>query len=367
MLLRRLEGLGLTQTPVQSLIDYFRRTSRGTRDGRVRDAVSCWELGIDGDQAMASIPDHRAQNCRLGSPENLQEVERLCRGLKASNRAAVVLSLVWGFTAAEIGFLFGLTESRISQVWSAATRVIAKRMENDSKPNATQLRGLVNSSEFQPALESLGLIERPMLLLSLVYSFDHDDLGFVFGTSELIAKRRIEEIRSGVASVLNYETLMLHQKKRAERDAAIAKDQRIKKRLRDLEQRMERAREKRIDRVLFQKHREVTGMNGASMEVEIEECVEMPAAKEFVAGEIEDGIAIPEGSSFGPREKSPARLLAEKMKVGQSVVVDETGYKKLMACGKPTKKKFVARRIEQNKYRVWCKALVTPEGVVSGA
>lgn len=356
VLLRRLEGIGLTQTPLQSLIDYFRRTNRGTRGGRVRDAVSCGELGIDGDRLAALIPDNRTQDFCLGGSKNLQEIERLCSGLKTRDRASVILWLVWGFTAAEIGFLFGVTESRISQVWTKAAQVLAKRMENDAKANALQLRGAINSIEFQPALESLGAIERPMLLLSVIYGFDSDDLGFVFGISEFTAKSRLTGIRAGVASVLNYETLTLHQKKREERDKQIEKDRRTRARLKAIEQRMDRAREQMIDKVLFQKHRE-----GKMKNVAIEENVTPPKSPmaDFVMPEIEETVPIPVGSQFGPRAKSPIRLLAEKMQVGQSVVLEEAMAKRLYSAGKPTKKKFTARSVGEGKFRVWCTALLT--------
>lgn len=319
----------------------------------MRDAVSCGELGIDGDRLAALIPDNRTQDFCLGGSKNLQEIERLCSGLKTRDRASVILWLVWGFTAAEIGFLFGVTESRISQVWTKTAQVLVKRMENDAKANALQLRGAINSIEFQPALESLGAIERPMLLLSVIYGFDSDDLGFVFGISEFTAKARLTEIRAGVASVLNYETLTLHQKKREERDRQIEKDRRIRARLKAIEQRMDRAREQMIDRVLFQKHRE-----GKMENVAIEENVTPPKSPttDFVMPEIEEAVPIPEGSGFGPRTKSPIRLLAEKLQPGQSVVVDEAVSKRLYSAAKPARKKFVCRAAGEGKVRVWCTA-----------
>lgn len=114
-------------------IDYLRKfgkrigqKARVAKDGKARDVYQNVLLHLDeivGDQAGWDIQGIVYEKGISGN-ERIPEV--FLKNLKNIDRAIIILTYVWGLTMLEIGEVFGLSESRISQMHTVAIKQIKK-------------------------------------------------------------------------------------------------------------------------------------------------------------------------------------------------------------------------------------------------
>lgn len=123
---------GKGQTVDQAITDYLRRTFGDTRSKHyqlMRD-IKWGDKRVDA-LAAGAMPRIYQQNN--------DEFEHLLEKIKKSeDRAIIVLSFMWGLTNHEIGYCFGVTESRICQRVKEIQKRVSKALSLDEQRERKQ-------------------------------------------------------------------------------------------------------------------------------------------------------------------------------------------------------------------------------------
>jgi DNA-directed RNA polymerase specialized sigma24 family protein len=104
VLLKFCEGRGKHQTVDQAVLDTLR-----SEYGVARNGSDVRKRNLFRAEPLEAVPRVRVDSSSGG------DFERIIRVLRGTERAMVKLIYEWGFKAKEVGDLFGVTESRISQ------------------------------------------------------------------------------------------------------------------------------------------------------------------------------------------------------------------------------------------------------------
>lgn len=143
ILLQRERGLGRNQNARYAVIDYLRRNGRCTRDGKLPPALRSesiealegrgirWESGVSGGRS---------------GRECLSDAERYLESLSQIERCVMVLRGLWGLDNREIAYCFGVTESRISQIFSRVEKILSRVVAREESGASEGLLQIVSKA-----------------------------------------------------------------------------------------------------------------------------------------------------------------------------------------------------------------------------
>jgi len=141
-------------------IDLFRKFYRLSRKSNTRVRVQCFEPrlfegdadGTDAGPAYQSLAEQLARENSIDS-RNLEgvrgDIDKILSGLSSLNRCVFILKNLWEFTNDEIGYCFGVTESRISQRLKSIQETIYETLSQASDPKLSQETGSFEKSQSQ--------------------------------------------------------------------------------------------------------------------------------------------------------------------------------------------------------------------------
>lgn len=121
------------QTVEQAVIDYVRQNGGRSRGGALRIKL------LDRKHCLPEeyLSTHSSTTRSTG--HELQSFERYLNNLETSDRCIAVLRFVWELSVEEIGYCFGVSDSRISQRLTSIQAKISRTLEAEKQTEGSQL------------------------------------------------------------------------------------------------------------------------------------------------------------------------------------------------------------------------------------
>ncbi len=188
---------GWRQTVDQALIDFQRKMFGRTRQCSDSDRKSRQHLQVPGNATKNSEIDRRVidqPDGRIGSATRsgyLAEVSDFLKGFESEDRAIFVLNALWELNLEEIGYCFGITESRVSQrLTSLQERISEKMAVMSAKRKAPQV---FSRSSKETSQRSEGAGKRQENLEDIL---QNKRQSLEFETSIRLAEEKSEEVET---------------------------------------------------------------------------------------------------------------------------------------------------------------------------
>jgi DNA-directed RNA polymerase specialized sigma24 family protein len=138
IILNRLEGIGLKQTPKQAIIDLLRKSKRGTRVTRAKNPEPCYAThslespGMRKEVEALALKRGESVKDRKHRDEIL-DLEYYLKGLEVIPRALMVLCQVYGLSLEECAAVLGLTPDRCTYLALQAKSHMGSKISPDKK------------------------------------------------------------------------------------------------------------------------------------------------------------------------------------------------------------------------------------------
>lgn len=165
VMLRYVKNPDSKSTVEQVVIDYIRQNGRRTRGGAHRISLRECEHPDDFENLSSLCVGPGSTR------DNYESFERYLKCLEKEDRVIAVLKYVWDFTGQEIGYCFGVAESRVSQKLKKIQKRISQTLPRAQKerpkmggsPEVTE-SGLDKEKERRPQLQEIRTSEVEALL-----------------------------------------------------------------------------------------------------------------------------------------------------------------------------------------------------------
>lgn len=139
------------QTIEQSVIDYLRSNGGRSRGKQRRIDLRSCETDCE-KYSQELLYENSGSNRR-----SLSEFERYLIGFEEKHRCFLVLRYLWAFSEQEIGYCFGISESRVSQVLAGVHATIQKTLSKD------EASGPLRAEKTKQEMDKVEQTKRPRL------------------------------------------------------------------------------------------------------------------------------------------------------------------------------------------------------------